>query len=203
MTLIEVMVASFLLAGVMLGILATFIQSRRSTEAAILQAATSSFVYGIVEQLKTIPYKPSTATEANSLPAVTAGDATFPAGGTTQQPSANLPYIRVRINQDEYFWLQVVYTQAPTAPAAPVNVPAVSTAAATIGAKDNFVKVRISDTQTLTVNFWVWVDEIPDPTKDVLDVKKITLIYTYTFNDAGRQRLIRDREVIIRTKFQN
>jgi hypothetical protein len=209
MTLVEVMVAGFILSTVMLGMLGTFLQSRRTTETAILQAATSSFIYGIVEQLKTLPYRPSTAAEDSVLPALTAADDTYPTGtGTVQQPlgadQPDPPNIRVRLNQDEYYWLRVGVDASGNLAAAPAGIPAANVAAATIHARDNWIKVRLSDASELQINIWVWVEELPpDPARDVVDVKQITLIYTYKFNDGRGERLVRDREVIMRTRFQN
>ena len=208
MTLVEVMVAGFILTTVMLGMLGTFLQSRRSTESSILQAATSSFIYGIVEQLKTLPYRPSTNTEDSVLPAITAADDTYPPAGTTQQPlgpeQPTPPNIRIRLNQDEYYWLRVgVLPNGNLAPA-PAGLPALNVAAADINARDNWIKVRLSDSTELSINIWIWVEELPpDPNRDVVDVKQITLIHTYKFNDGRGERLVRDRDVIIRTRFQN
>jgi hypothetical protein len=47
----------------------------------------------------------------------------------------------------------------------------------------------------------VWIDEIPDSDNDVTEVKKITLVYTYSYLDGSVERIVRDREVFLRTRF--
>ena len=65
--------------------------------------------------------------------------------------------------------------------------------------------------QQINLNIWVWIDDISNkgvwsaedtaPIPDCSDVKKITIIYTYQYQDGGKTRTIRDREVILRTPF--
>lgn len=192
MTLVETMVAMSVLVVLMLGFIGSFLHSRRVTEASVLHAAASSLVYGIVEQLKGVDYLellPSQSVDGNAPAALTP------------------PYVRVRINQDLTQWLRVVYTQAPDTPAAPTTTPAASATAASLGAIDNVIgPLPLSTTtgtaaQTLRLTAWLWIDEIPDVTNDVAEVKRVTLVYTYTFNDGRTVRTIRDREVFLRTRY--
>ena len=181
MTLVEVMIAMIILATGLLGFLGSFIQSRRVTESSVLHAAASSLVYGLLEQIKGLDY-----------PSV---------------PSGSPPLIRVRVTPSDIVELQTVYTRAPAAPAGPATTPALSATAASLGAINNLIgPLSLSSTsgtssQPLTINLWVWVDEIPDADRDVKEVKKITVVYTYSFNDGNRVRTERDREVILRTRF--
>jgi len=181
MTLVEVMIAMIILATGLLGFLGSFIQSRRVTESSVLHAAASSLVYGLLEQIKGLDY-----------PSV---------------PSGSPPLIRVRVTPSDIVELQAVYTRAPAAPAGPETTPALSATAASLGAINNPIgPLSLSSTtgtssQPLTINLWVWVDEIPDADRDVKEVKKITVVYTYSFNDGNRVRTVRDREVILRTRF--
>lgn len=188
------MVALTLMATVMLGFIGTFLQSRRVTESSVLHAAASSLMYGIVEQIKGLSYVdllPSTAVDDNAPTDV------------RDLP----PYMRIRINQDVTKWLRVVYTQAPEAPKAPTSTPAATVTAADIGALDNHLgnlplsTVTGTTSQDLSLNLWIWIDEIPDSSKDVSDVKKITIVYTYSYLDGGKERVIRNREVFLRTRF--
>jgi len=192
MTLVETMVAMSVLVVLMLGFIGSFLHSRRVTEASVLHAAATSLVYGLVEQLKGVDYLellPSQSVDANAPVALTP------------------PYVRVRINQDLTQWLRVVYTQAPATPAAPTTTPAASVTAASLGAIDNVIgPLPLSTTtgtaaQTLRLTVWLWIDEIPDVTNDVAEVKRVTLVYTYTFNDGRTTRTIRDREVFLRTRY--
>lgn len=181
MTLVEVMVAMLVLTTAMLGFLGTFIQSRRITESSVLHAAASSLVYGLLEQMKGLDY--------------------------TSVPSGSPPEIRLRVTPTDIVSLRAVYTQAPNAAKAPASTPAFSVTAATLGAIDNIIgPLPLSSStgtrsQQLRINLWVWIDEIPDASRDVKEVKKITVVYSYDFNDGNRVRTVRDREVILRTRF--
>jgi prepilin-type N-terminal cleavage/methylation domain-containing protein len=194
LTLVEVMVSLTLLATIMLGFISAFIQSRRITESSVLHAAASSLFYGIVEQIKGLSYTellPSTAVDDDAPADV-----------------KNLPpYMRIRINQDVTKWLRVVYTPAPGAPKAPNTTPAPNVTAASLGAIDNFLgalplsTVTGTTSQDLALNLWIWIDEIPKTSDDVSDVKKITIVYTYSYMDGGYERVIRNREVFLRSRY--
>jgi hypothetical protein len=194
-TLVEIMVALTLLATVMLGFISTFLYSRRITEGSVLNAAASSLIYGIIEQMKGVSYTellPSTAPDPDAPIDV------------RDKP----PYIRVRINQDLTRWVRVVYTKKGNTPKAPTTVPDVTVKADDIGAIDNKLDdlplstVTGTTSQDLSINLWVWIDEIPDTKNDVSDVKKVTIVYTYIFMDGGRQKIVRNREVFLRTNYE-
>lgn len=176
----------------MLGFIGSFLHSRRVTEASVLHAAASSLVYGLIEQLKGVDY-------TELLPSSTV-DENAPASLTP-------PYVRVRINQDLTQWLRVVYTPAPGTPAAPTTTPPLSATATSVGAIDNTIgPLPLSTTtgthaQNLVLSVWLWVDEMPDTARDVAEVKRITMVYTYTFNDGRSTRSVRDREVFLRTRY--
>lgn len=198
LTLVEVMVSLTLLATVMTGFLGTFVQSRRVTEASVLHAAASSLVYGVIEQIKGQEY-------TSLLPSTT--DDSDPADPATILGVA--PFVRVRINQDRTVWLRTVYTRAtdsPNTPKGPTTTPAPEVTAASLGAIDNFLgslplsTVTGTTSQQLSLNIWLWIDELA-PTGDVSEVKKVTLVYTYSYMDGGKERVVRDREVFLRTRF--
>ncbi len=181
MTLVEVMIAFLVLATGLLGFLGSFVQSRRVTESSVLHAAASSLVYGLIEQIKGLDY--------------------------TSVPDGTPPEIRLRVTPTDIVSLRTVYTRAPTAPAAPLTTPPLSATALSLGAIDNIIGPFALSTsegarsQQLQLNLWIWIDEIPDADRDVKEVKKITVIYSYTFNDGNRVRTMRDREVLLRTRF--
>lgn len=198
LTLVEVMVSMTILAAVMLGFLGTFVQSRRISESSVLHAAASSMVYGIIEQIKGLEYTemlPSKVDDYNpDDPSELLGDA---------------PFVRVRLNQDRTAWLRVVYTaltDSPNTPKGPTTTPAASATAASLGATDNFLgalplsTVTGTMSQQLSLNLWIWIDELT-PTGDVTEVKKVTVVYTYSYMDGNRERVVRDREVFLRTRF--
>ncbi|MBA3849632.1 MAG: hypothetical protein C0502_06505 [Opitutus sp.] len=192
LTLVEVMVAITLMAGVMLAFISTFIQSRRVTESSVLHAAATSLIYGIIEQIKQLDY-------ATLLP----NYETDPFAPASKTP----PYVRVRLNQSTVIWLKAVHTAAPAEPAAPANTPAPDATAASVGAIDNHIgslplsTVTGSFSQQINLNLWIWIDEIPDTSADVSEVKKVTVVYTYSYLDGSRERTIRDREVFLRTRY--
>lgn len=184
------MVSLSLMAGVMLAFIGTFIQSRRITESSVLHAAATSMLYGITEQIKQLDY-------TTQLP----NYETDPFAPTAKTP----PYFRVRLNQSSVVWLKVVHTPAGTTPAAPTTTPAPDVPATSLGAIDNFTgsiplsTVTGTASQQINLNIWVWIDEIPEG--DASEVKKVTVIYTYSYLDGSVERVVRDREVLIRTRF--
>jgi hypothetical protein len=76
-----------------------------------------------------------------------------------------------------------------------------------VGAIENFIgsiplsTVTGTTAQQINLDIWVWIDEIPDAANDVSEVKKVTVVYTYSFIDGRTTRTIRDREVFLRTRF--
>ncbi|HVT71515.1 MAG TPA: prepilin-type N-terminal cleavage/methylation domain-containing protein [Lacunisphaera sp.] len=205
-TLVEVMVSMTLMATVLLAFIGTFIQSRRTTEASVLQAAATSLIYGIIEQIKQADYStmlPNTDTDPNAI---------APDGVTAVSP----PYIRVRINQNKIVWLRVVYTPVTDedsstttipSPQGPSTTPAATAVASDVGAIDNFIgdiplsTVTGTRSQNINLNIWVWVDGIPYSDHDVNDCKKVTIVYTYSFLDGRTTRTVRDREVFLRSPY--
>jgi hypothetical protein len=197
MTLVEVMVSITLMATVMLAFLGSNIQSRRVTESSVLHAAATSMIYGIIEQIKELDY-------ITLLP----NYETDPFAPVAKTP----PYIRVRLNQSTVVWLQVVHTlasteDAPTTPQAPSTTPAATASAASVGAIDNYIgsiplsTVTGTTSQHINLNIWVWIDEIPDADNDVTEVKKVSIVYTYSYLDGSVERVVRDREVFLRTRY--
>jgi hypothetical protein len=186
------MVAMTLLVTIMLGLISSFLHSRRVTEASVMHAAATSLVYGLIEQLKGVDYNellPSISVDENAPSSLTP------------------PYVRVRVNQELTQWLRVVYTPAPGSPAAPVGTPAADVTAAGIGAIENVIgplplsTSSGSTSQALRLVLWIWIDEIPNLGDDVSEVKKVTVVYTYDFNDGRVTRTVRDREVFLRTRY--
>lgn len=200
LTLVEVMISLILMATVMLGFISAFIQSRRVTESSVLHAAATSMIYGLVEQIKELDYR-------TLVPSYEV-DPYAPTG--TGAPVT--PYVRVRISQNIVKWLTVVHTlestiTAPTTPQGPTTTPAAAATAASLGAIDNWIgsiplsTVTGTTSQQINLNIWLWIDEIPDLSRDVAHVKKFTLIYTYSYQDGSMTRTIRDREVFLRTRY--
>ncbi len=204
LTLVEVMFALTIQAVVMLALIGSFIQSRRLTESTVLNAAATSLVYGLIEQMKELDYQ-------NLVPN-TGVDPSVPVDGLGN-PTATPPYVRLRINQNKVVWLQCVYTPATTSdpnptPKGPTSTPAATATAADVGAIDNYIgsiplsTVTGTTSQQINLNIWLWVDEIPKASDDVTDAKKVTMVYTYSYVDGNITRVVRDREVFIRTRYE-
>ena len=192
------MVALFIMATFMLTFLNTFIQSRRVTESSVLHAAATSMIYGLIEQIKQLDYE-------TLLPNSTV-DPSAPTGTGFAAP----PYIRVRLNQSTIVWLGVVHTLAsttalPTTPKGPTSTPPGNVTPT--GAIDNQIgniplsTVTGTTSQQINLNIWVWIDDIPDTTHDVTKIKKVTVIYTYQYQDGKSTKTVRDREVFLRSKY--
>ena len=98
-------------------------------------------------------------------------------------------------------------TDTPNTPRAPTTTPAPLATAASVGAIDNNIgslplsTVTGTRGQDLQLNIWLWIDEIPDVTRDVSDVKRFTLVYTYAYNNGAGIHTVRDREVFLRTRY--
>jgi hypothetical protein len=195
------MVSLALMATVMLGFIGTFIQSRRTTETSVLHAACTSVVYGLIEQIKQLEY-------SELLP----NQVVDP----TDAAATPAPNVRVRINQNTVKWLQVVYTPvlgdgSADTPKGPrprhlrPTPPPPAWGADGSNAIDNWIgaiplsTVTGSMSQQINLNLWIWIDEIPDT--HVTEVKKITVVYTYSFEDGAATRTVRDREVFLRSRF--
>lgn len=200
LTLVEAMISLVLMATVMLGFISAFIQSRRVTESSVLHAAATSMIYGLIEQIKELDY-------ATLVPSYQI-DPYAPTG--TGAPAT--PYIRIRISQNIVKWLTVVHTLEststnPTTPQGPSTTPAASATALSLGAIDNWLgsiplsTVTGTTSQEINLNIWLWIDEIPNVSRDVANVKKFTLIYTYSYQDGSMTRIVRDREIFLRTRY--
>lgn len=196
-TLVEVMVALLLLATTLIAFLGSFIQSRRVTEGSVMHAAATSLVYGLIEQMKGVDY-------TTLLPSA-AVDPDAPSSSTWPPP-----YVRLRVNQDLTVWLRAVHTAAPNAAQAPTATPAPDATVASMGnpPTNTIGPLPLSTTagtssQALTLQVWLWIDEIPDTTRDVTEVKRITLIYRYYFNDGRTTKAVIDREVFLRTRYDS
>jgi prepilin-type N-terminal cleavage/methylation domain-containing protein len=208
-TLIESMMALLIFGAVMLTVLGSFLRSREGSEAAVLHAAATSLVYGIIEQLRQVPY--------DQMPNLSTDPFEIDANGTSIPNTTPAPMVRVRINQDLVKWMRVRHkiwpaNTPPTSWWGPRVTPAPSAVRASVGgpvadngeALDNLIldlplsQISGTNSQALDLNFWIWVEEIPDDYTP--RVKRITIVYTYEYMHGGTKRTVRDREVFLLTK---
>ena len=222
-TLVETMVSLFILALVMLGLLGNFIQSRRISESSVLHAAATALMYGMIEQIKQLDYNtllpnyeadPSVPLDGNGNPSV------LPPYIRLRINQDIIKWVRVvhtTPTDEDASTTTIPYPQGPT------TTPTANATAASVGAIDNFLgsiplsTITGTSSQQINLNLWVWIDDInnkgtwaaepidPDdpkpPQPDASAVKKVTIVYTYSYQDGNITRVVRDREVILRTRF--
>lgn len=202
LTLVEVMAAMLIMTLFMVGMFELFLTSRRVTENDVMHAAVTSVTYGIIEQIKEFTY-------ASQVPYTTTDPDQATYDAYPGSPAKTPPYIRIRLNQDQVTWLQCVYNPAGTTPAhaTPTTTPPPSSTAASLFVPDNVIgpmalsSISGAKSQPLLMHIWIWIDEMPDVTKDVVQVKRVTVVYTYNFYDGVRTRTVVDREVFLRTRY--
>lgn len=193
-TLVESLISLSLLALFMLGFLGAFLGSRQVTESNVMHAAATSIVYGVVEQIKQLDYE-------TAVPNIVVDP-----GDPAATPAPN---VRVRLNQNTMKWLKVIRTVAGSTPRGPLVTPAPTAPDPTVGgvSMDNDLGALPLSTvsgvraQSIQLHLWIWIDEIPDLTNDVAEVKRITVVYTYSYRTGGGLRTIRNREVFLRTRY--
>lgn len=175
-TLVEVMIASTVLAVMCGGIISLIIQSRRMTEGSIVQNSIVTVMQGYVEQVKSMEY----GLLAPSPPSLLSPQPTIPTVKSETEPDA----------------LTLSWGTPPT------SLPAIGTVPT--GAVDNVKTIDIrtplnadgtpatlnlSDRIELTV--WIWVVDLTDLPNNIGGSKAVTVIYTYKFRDGGRTKSLR------------
>ena len=190
------MIAMFIMGAFMLGFLDTFLHSRRLAEGSVLEAASTTVISGLVEQMKMLDFDtqtPITATDSEQA----LYDA-FP-GPTTK----TAPYIRIRLNQSQATWLQCLYNTNTSAPLAPTSTP--TSLAALDPARRNVIgPLELSSTtgtrsQPLTLQLWIWVDSISG--NDVSEARVVTIVYAYNVAEGNNTRTFIRRLAFVRTPF--
>lgn len=180
-SLVEVLVASTLMAIVTLSLLSATMQSRRMTEGSILQIAALNVVQGYIEQMKSIDY----VMLKNSEPS-----------GTVE--------IITRLDHDSEDGINEEKKLTLSNGEAPTTLPALGTSPT--GAVDNVLPdVYISTPATspndkLTITLWVWVKDLTGSIAAIDKAKSIHVIYTYEYLDGGRKRTYRRQLRSIRSE---
>lgn len=155
------------MALLMAGLMAMIMQSRRLTEGSIVQNCVVTILQGYIEQMKNMDY--------NSL-AISPS-----AAGTTLT-------IPTQLDEATPDPLTLSWGTAPT------SMPALGTTPT--GAVDNSKSVVIRTpatvpSDTLSLNIWVWVQDLTGSATNVTSTKSITMIYTYSIRDGGRLKSYR------------
>ena len=225
-TLVESMFALGILAMFMLGFLGTFVQSRRITESSILHAAATSMIYGLIEQMKGLDYSSLPNNEADPYAPAYQLDGVTPLA----PPYIRVRINQNTVKWLQVVHTLASTVAAPTTPMGPTETPAANVAAANVviattgvatpvssPAIDNWIgsiplsTVTGSTSQQINLDIWIWVDDLAaegtwaaeatQPLPDSTEVRKITIVYTYSYQDGSRTRTIRDREVFLRTRY--
>jgi Tfp pilus assembly protein PilV len=175
-SLVEIMVASITMTIVVGGIFATIIQSRRLTEGSIFQNSTVTVMQGYLEQMKNMEFSQLTVSAATQP-------------GTARQ-------VATMLDQNTPDPLVLSWGSPPNA------MPAIGTVPT--GAVNNIKVIDINNTpgnpnDNLTMNLWIWVQDLTGQAADVRDAKSITIIYTWQFTDGGRTRTYRDTVRTVRS----
>jgi len=214
MTLVEVIFALAILAMLLMGILATMIQSRRLTETSISQTLASTIAQSYMEQLKGCSIAQLANWNANSSAQL----------GTS--------YLLPNFSADNT--ADPMYTSTGTPPALTSLTPGVTPGG---GAVDNFKDYNpnaagygtsTSNATTwaalwpggsssgfsaafnqspqvddLHMNFWIWIYDFGAASTAVSQVYGITIIYTWQVRDGGRVYYKSDTLHSIRSNVQS
>lgn len=161
------MISGAIMAMIMGGIMAMIMQSRRLTEGSIVQNCVVTIVQGYIEQMKNMDYNSLTVSPSS--------------GGTTLT-------IPTRLDEATADPLTLSWGSPPT------SMPALGTTPT--GAVDNAKQVAIrtpatTPSDTLSLNIWVWVQDLSGSATNVTNTKAITMIYTYQVRDGGRLKSYR------------
>lgn len=217
MTLVEVLIASGVLALTLGGLLATFLQSRRLTEGSVYQNAALTIVQGYIEQLKNMDIgemvggydasgNPQLATGSFSLP-VYYSDATL---DQIQTSTGNPPAITLINNGVTPAGGAVVdnlksFDMAKDLTALDManvdNLSYATTSQVTWpsvwpGARNYPASTVRTGKNDLRLNLWVWIKDESVAAQRTSKVYSITLVYTWAYNDGGKVRYVSD---VIRT----
>lgn len=196
LTLLEVMIAMFVMAVCLLGFLDAFLSGRRVAEESVLEAASTTVISGLIEQMKMIDFD-----EGTPIRTTDSEQATYDAFPGASAKTA--PYIRVRLNQHQVTWLQCVENTNTASPQGPTTTP--TSLAGLNSARRNTIgplalsSVAGTTSQPLTLNLWVWVDHIAG--NDVSEARVITVVYAFDVNEGSTTRTLIRRLAFVRTAF--
>lgn len=169
LTLVEVLIATLVLGMVLMGILATVIQSRRMTEGSVVQNSANAILQGYIEQMKTMAYETDLVSSPTSTPVDLAHWPSIPC--VKADGSADPLYLSLNSPPNEKDQVN------PT------------------GGTDNLKLVPIktpavNPNDTITFHIYVWVNDLEGSSTNVTQTKSITIIYNYEFIDGGKRRTV-------------
>lgn len=193
LTLVEVMVASCVLALVMGGSFAALIQSRRLTEGSINQNAALTVAQGYLEQIKeaefaTVPYYSGTTLITGGTNDTIAGLDAADRGKAIKTLLNNTDVDTIANAGGESISDYLLISSGD-----PVNPSSITPGAtAPTGVIDNYKMIDLKKTSTtsdgLRLRLWVWVKDASNSGIDATQVRSITIIYQWADRDGGRTR---------------
>jgi type II secretory pathway pseudopilin PulG len=205
MTLVEVTLASAILAMSMVGILATLMQSRRLTEGSVVQNSAVTIVQGYIEQMKTMDMDSLINADAAHNPRLntsfwipTVLDDTHPdplktSTGTPPDPSTLTPGVTPTTPPGVTDNLKNIVQG--TNSGAQVAWSTIWPGMGTLN-----VPTGTAGTNDLHLNVWVWVTDLTNAGVGATSVYGITLIYTWQYRDGNRVRYVMGNVHAIRSK---
>lgn len=181
LTLVEVLVASAVLAMLGGGMLAVLTQSRNLTEGSIYQNSANTIMQGYVEQIKNMEFA--------DLPYLTAAGTVVP-GSVVDAPTTILTRGVRRVTGADGTMENI---SDPLLISTSATIPAANTilaAAVPTGVADNVKTFDINNTPTntaddLRLRVWIWVNDLTNSSVDATQVRGVTIIYSWRPNNAG------------------
>lgn len=185
-TLVELAIASTLLAIGVVGILGSLLYARTLSEGSIFQNAALTAVQGYIEQMKNM--------EFNDLPYLTAGGTVMAGSGTT---STEVP---TRINATTADPLLI--SSATTIP--DLSTIGVTAAGSPAGVIDNLKLIDVNSTpdntnDDLRLNLRVWIQDVSNPGISATQVRSITIHYAWRSTSGKTGRVLRSSVRTIRS----
>lgn len=180
-TLVEVLVASLVLAALIGGMLATLIQSRNLTEGSIYQNSANTIMQGYVEQIKNM--------EFSDLPYLDRNGTVVPGSVSGAATTLLTRGVRRVTGKDG----AIENISDPLRISTTTTIPAPETllaAAVPAGVADNVKLYDINNTpdnaaDDLRLRIWIWIRDVSDPTTDATDVRGITIFYSWRPNNSS------------------
>jgi hypothetical protein len=186
MTLIELAVASTVLAIGVTGVFGSLLYARKMSEGSIYQNAAISAVQGYIEQMKNM--------EFNDAPYITSGGSVIAGAGAT---STQIPTYSSANTLDP-----LIISTATTLPA--LSTIGITASTALPGVTDNIKLIDVNSTpdnptDDLRLNLRVWVRDISDSGSSATQVRSITIHYAWRDGAGGNTRINRSSVRTIRS----
>lgn len=181
LTLVEVLIASLVLAILCIGLLATLIQSRNLTEGSIYQNSANTIMQGYVEQIKNMEFA--------DLPYTTSGGTVV--AGSVPGAASTLLTRGVQRAVEENGVVEnvtdplIISTSTSLPDASKLLEPGLPA-----GVVDNIKTFDINNTPNnpnddLRLRIWIWIRDMTDASADATLIRGITILYSWQPNNDG------------------